>query len=201
MTENARTEANLERWNEVFESRDWGRYPPEELIRFVARNFGDVPERGDVRFHEVGCGPGANIWFLRREGFAAAGIDGSHAAIEQARARLAADGLNDQPGQIDLRQGNFASLPWSDESFDAVFDIEDINANDATVRSYIEFCEAHGIDVAGIEFVEDHNGNRYTYDINCTSNYNGDVEAAHGLSGMGAIAALCERVLQLRSAA
>ena len=74
MTGNERTEAHLERWNDVFESRDWGRYPPEELIRFVARNFGDVPERGEVRFLEVGCGPGANIWFLRREGLAFGGI-------------------------------------------------------------------------------------------------------------------------------
>ncbi len=138
MTGNARTEAHLERWNDVFESRDWGRYPPEELIRFVARNFGDVSERGDVRFLEVGCGPGANIWFLRREGFAVAGIDGSHAAIEQARARLAAEGLNDGPDQIDLRQGNFASLPWGDDSFDAVFDIEAINANEmSTIRSCV----------------------------------------------------------------
>ncbi len=150
MTANELTEAHLERWNDVFESRDWGRYPPEELIRFVARNFGDVPERGEVRFLEVGCGPGANLWFLRREGFAVAGIDGSHAAIDQARARLAADGLNDlparshasaeagRPDQIDLRQGNFASLPWGDESFDAVFDIEAIYANEmSTIRSCV----------------------------------------------------------------
>ncbi|MFQ5763870.1 MAG: methyltransferase domain-containing protein [Rhodospirillales bacterium] len=144
MTGNARTEAHLERWNDVFESRDWGRYPPEELIRVVARNFGDAPERGDVRFLEVGCGPGANLWFLRREGFAVAGIDGSQAAIEQARARLAAEGLDDPPDRIDLRQGNFASLPWADESFDAVVDIEAIYANEmSTIRSCV--AEVHRV--------------------------------------------------------
>jgi len=51
--------------------------------------------------------------------------------------------------------------------------------------------------IAGIEFVEDTDGNRYTYDINGTTNFNGDVEAAHGLSGMGALAEMVERELQV----
>ena len=34
-------------------------------------------------------------------------------------------------------------------------------------------CEGEGLDLAGIEFVEDADGNRYTYDINGTTNYSG----------------------------
>ncbi|MFT4980101.1 MAG: hypothetical protein ACI8S6_006013 [Myxococcota bacterium] len=77
---------------------------------------------------------------------------------------------------------------------------EDITAADPLVRQLIAFCRAHRIDVAGIEFVEDAQGNRYTYDINGTTNYNGDVEEKNGLHGMGAIADLCLRALLRRVA-
>jgi glutathione synthase/RimK-type ligase-like ATP-grasp enzyme len=71
----------------------------------------------------------------------------------------------------------------------------DLTADDPLVRAYVRVMRRNGIDVAGIEFVEDENGVRYTYDINGTTNFNADVEAKHGLSGMGAIARLLEREL------
>ncbi len=67
----------------------------------------------------------------------------------------------------------------------------DITADDPLVKAYVAFCETHGLDVAGIEFVEDADGRRYTYDVNANSNYNGDVERAHSLSGMDAVASFC----------
>lgn len=72
----------------------------------------------------------------------------------------------------------------------------EITADDPLVLAYIEFCKNHDIDVAGIEFVEDAEGNRYTYDINCTSNYNATVEDEVGIYGMEAIAELCAKELQ-----
>jgi hypothetical protein len=71
----------------------------------------------------------------------------------------------------------------------------DITAADPLVAAYQRLMRDNGIDVAGIEFVEDADGVRYTYDINGTTNFNSDVEAKHGLHGMGAIAALVEREL------
>lgn len=74
---------------------------------------------------------------------------------------------------------------------DARFSLrEDITEDDPLVRAYIRMMAANGLDIAGIEFVEDDAGIRYTYDINGTTNFNGDVERQHGLSGMGAIACL-----------
>ena len=73
----------LDYWENIFASRGWGAYPPEELVRFIARNFRTVPDRSQVHVLEIGCGPGPNIWFLAREGYAAAGIDGSPTAIRQ----------------------------------------------------------------------------------------------------------------------
>ena len=77
----------------------------------------------------------------------------------------------------------------------------DISADDPLVRSYVDLMHENDIDVAGIEFVEGEDGRRYTYDINGTTNYNGEVEAEHGLSGMSAIAGLLERELSARAAA
>jgi SAM-dependent methyltransferase len=80
---------------------------------------------------EVGCGPGTNLWFLAREGFRIAGIDGSAVAIASARERLRVEGMNEQLLQADFEVGNFALLPWNDSSFDAVIDIQAISHNTA----------------------------------------------------------------------
>ena len=102
-------------WEQIFSSREWGKYPPEHVVRFVACNFYRVAVRSRVQLLEVGCGPGANVWFMAREGFAVFGIDGSPTAIKQARERLSREGL-----AADLRVGDFATLPWADASFDGV---------------------------------------------------------------------------------
>ena len=75
-------------WEQIFSSREWGKYPPEHVIRFIARSFYGVPDRKEVRLLEPGCGPGANIWFMAREGFTVSGIDGSATSIKQADERL-----------------------------------------------------------------------------------------------------------------
>src|SRR5438105_645758 len=75
-------------WEDIFKSQPWGRYPGEDLIRFVARNFYKAPSRSSVRILEVGCGPGANLWYMAREGFSVFGIDGAPTALELARLRL-----------------------------------------------------------------------------------------------------------------
>jgi len=76
-----------------------------------------------------------------------------------------------------------------------------ITRDDPLVQQYIRFLAANRIDLAGIEYVTDADGQRWTYDINGTTNYNGAVEQAHGLSGMGAVAALAARELRGRALA
>ena len=46
------------------------------------------------------------------------------------------------------------------------FSTSPLTADDPLVAKYIAMCEGEGLDLAGIEFVEDADGNRYTYDIN-----------------------------------
>jgi SAM-dependent methyltransferase len=116
-------------WENIYANRAWGQYPPEELIRFIARNFKATTNKSEVRVLEVGCGPGPNVWYLVREGFSVAGIDGSPTAIRQAQERLLAEKLPYHEPQVDLKVGDFSNLPWSDNSFDVVIDVEALYAN------------------------------------------------------------------------
>lgn len=110
-------------WEKVFSENPWGKYPGESLIRFVARNF-YKQNRANIKILEVGCGPGANIWYMAKEHFLAFGIDGSATAIEQAMKRLADENLT-----ADLVVGDIVVLPYPDNFFDAVLDSECLYAN------------------------------------------------------------------------
>lgn len=70
------------------------------------------------------------------------------------------------------------------------------NFSDPIIEQYIAFMAEHAIDIAGFEFIEDANGCKITYDINCTTNYSPGVESAHNLNGMAAIVQLLQRELQ-----
>ena len=126
-------------WEDIFRSREWGKYPSEDLIRFVASNFYQLADRSGARLLEVGCGPGANLWYLAREGFSFVGIDGSETAIGKAEKRLDAE----CPGwrsRGELKVGDIGKLPFADASFDAVIDNEAISCNnfDASCGMYAE---------------------------------------------------------------
>jgi hypothetical protein len=45
------------------------------------------------------------------------------------------------------------------------------------IGRYLEFAGAHGIGIAGFEFIETADGRLVTYDINTTTNYNAEIEA------------------------
>ncbi|RKQ28673.1 ATP-grasp domain-containing protein [Oceanobacillus halophilus] len=52
------------------------------------------------------------------------------------------------------------------------------------INRYEEFLQASGIDVSGIEFIHDRNGETYTYDVNTNTNYNSDAEEKANKYGM-----------------
>ena len=55
----------------------------------------------------------------------------------------------------------------------------------------------NGIEVAGIEYIKDHNGTHYTYDINTNTNYNSIAERKIKDKGMDAIAKFLNDELKL----
>lgn len=113
-------------WEKIHKSREWGRYPSEPLIRFIFQNFPNIQNLEKVRILELGCGVGANLWFLVREGIHAYGIDGSSSAISKARQRLDSECPN---WHGELISGDFTKLPYQDNYFDAVIDIESVTHN------------------------------------------------------------------------
>lgn len=106
-------------WDTIYsERKDWGKYPPEELIRFVARNFYSAAPREKIRMLDIGCGYGSATWYLAREGFNVSAIDGSKAVIEMLQTRLKSEDLN-----ADLSVGLATSLPYEDSTFDFVVEL------------------------------------------------------------------------------
>jgi hypothetical protein len=64
------------------------------------------------------------------------------------------------------------------------FSASPVSSTDVLVQKYLELMAGEGIDIAGIEFIEDAEGHRYTYDINGTTNYSGVLGEAIGIDGM-----------------
>jgi SAM-dependent methyltransferase len=116
-------------WEHIFSERSsWGKYPPEELVRFIAGNYYETVPREAVHVLEIGCGPGAAAsWYIAREGFSVCGIDGSPTAIDRAKARFEKNGLTG-----DFRVGDLATLPWPDAQFDCVVDVACLQHNSET---------------------------------------------------------------------
>jgi ubiquinone/menaquinone biosynthesis C-methylase UbiE len=113
------------RWEDIFTKQKWGKYPCEEVIRFIARNFFKEPKREKIKILDLGCGGGATSWFLAREGFDCYGIDGSSSAIKQCKELLKQDNLNAK-----FQVGDFQKLDFSNDYFDAVCDLNSIQHND-----------------------------------------------------------------------
>lgn len=103
------------------------RYPNEELCRFMGRNFFGVNQerRSSVRILDTGCGTGANLWMIAREGFDAVGIDLSPSAIQLCKRML-----DNYDCQAELHAGDMTSLPFQSNSVDAVVDLFSSNCLD-----------------------------------------------------------------------
>ena len=64
------------------------------------------------------------------------------------------------------------------------------------IGQYLEFAAAHGIGIAGFEFIETVDGRLVTYDINTTTNYNAEIETAAPRAALPAVAAYLSGLLE-----
>lgn len=103
-------------WEKVHASRDWGRYPSEEIIRFVARNY-YKKDRKKIKILDAGCGTGAVTWYIAREAFDAYGFDASESAIIKAKNRM-----EEEKVIAELQLADSSNMPYEDSFFDAVID-------------------------------------------------------------------------------
>jgi ubiquinone/menaquinone biosynthesis C-methylase UbiE len=111
-------------WDDTFAQHTWGRYPCEELIRWINRRYSQVTDRATVHILDLGCGAGSSTWFLCREGFEATGMDCSETAIRRAQQYLAQEGLSAHWVVSPMPQ-----LPFANATFDAVIDIAGNSCN------------------------------------------------------------------------
>jgi len=111
-------------WNKFYKSTKGNQYPEPSIIRFIAENYYQVKDRSHIKILELGYGTGGHQWYFNREGFDTYGIDISSRAINMAKARLKKEGL-----QSHLCVRDFISLPYKDESMDAVIDTTSIQHN------------------------------------------------------------------------
>ena len=102
---------NQNHWHELHkDARHQPRYPNDELVAFVFRNF----KRGG-KVLDLGCGAGRHAKFLAENGFEAYGCDYSENGIKACEALFERSGLKG-----DLRVASAAKLPYADEFFDGV---------------------------------------------------------------------------------
>lgn len=46
-------------WEQIHQSKEWGQYPSEHVISFIARNFYSA-EREKIKILDFGCGGGCS---------------------------------------------------------------------------------------------------------------------------------------------
>src|SRR5260370_2352609 len=92
------------------------RYPNEELMRFMGRNFFSVggAKRKGIRILEVGCCSCGNLWAIAGECFDSYGLDFSGAGINLCQRLLGSWGCTRT-----LQARYMAELPFLASSFDA----------------------------------------------------------------------------------
>lgn len=101
--------------------------------------------------------------------------------------------------QIPASNPDVCPIDGEDEGIavaDSKFSLAPLTEDDPLVRSLSRLVVGEDLEVAGIEFVEDADGNRYVYDINGTTNYSGVLGRQIGVDGMTEVVAyLLEHVV------
>ncbi len=110
-------------WENIHATQEWGKYPSEQVIRFVARNYYGK-ERHSIKMLDFGVGGGNHTWYLAREGFDTYGFDGSKSAVEKVKERLKAEEL-----QADVRVRDALELDYQMDFFDCIIDSATIVSN------------------------------------------------------------------------
>jgi len=117
--------SNYETWENIHSKKEWGKYPNEELVRFIGSNFFKLSrkERKKIKILEMGFGQGANIWFLIREGFDVYGIDISNSAKEKLKARLENEKILPEEFDNHFKVQDIRKVSFSENYFDVVIDV------------------------------------------------------------------------------
>ncbi len=110
-------------WEEIHATQEWGKYPSEPVIRFMARNY-YKKDRKSIKVLDFGCGGGNHTWYLSKEGFSVYAFDGSISAIDKVKQLLEKERLS-----ACLKVMDALELDYEDNFFDCIIDNATIYAN------------------------------------------------------------------------
>lgn len=105
-------------WDALYASGYGAKYPDTWVVRWVSRAFpkpfpGPIPTIADL-----GCGAGATLWYLMREGFIARGVDYSNEAIRRVNQRA----HRERWPYVRASKASFVNLPYLDGDIDGAID-------------------------------------------------------------------------------
>ena len=111
-------------WNWKIVKGDQEKYwlEPDMSVYFLADKW---QKENKKDFLDLGCGLGRHTNFFMRRGFKTSGFDLSEDAIARAREYASSENLD-----IDFKIGDMLSLPYDDESFDAILCMNVISHTD-----------------------------------------------------------------------
>ncbi|MEL6672376.1 MAG: alpha-L-glutamate ligase [Bacteroidota bacterium] len=99
-------------------------------------------------------------------------------------------------GSFELCPADGCALDQPDRSSPGFEILEDFQLPE--IKQCEAFLAAQGIEVAGMEFMQEADGQRYFYDVNTNTNYNSEAEARLGnrFNGLGRVAAFLGKALK-----
>jgi SAM-dependent methyltransferase len=92
-------------------ARDWAELAEPHQIPFYEAAFAALGVAAGTRLLDAGCGAGLALTLAAQRGAIVTGVDASAGLLAIARERLP---------EADLREGDLVTLPYADDSFDAV---------------------------------------------------------------------------------
>ena len=113
------------KWESFYRENYGNKYPETPLIRFINKNFNMIENKKEIKIMDLGCGSGATVSFLSKEGFSTYGIDASKTAIKYSEQRLKNEKL-----EAKLLVGDFKKLPYKNSYFNCITDIASLQHND-----------------------------------------------------------------------
>lgn len=122
-----------DKWDELYKQRGLqGKYPNEDVIRFIQKYFPDEKARPGIKILDWGCGSGRHAAYLAREGFLAYAAEVSETAVGLTKLRLKNEKLKAVVSKL-----NGARIPYPDGFFDAIIECAALQHNTRGQIKYI----------------------------------------------------------------
>jgi 2-polyprenyl-3-methyl-5-hydroxy-6-metoxy-1,4-benzoquinol methylase len=110
-------------WDKRMATTEQAEFPELNFVRFVRDNYywgNKNHDRSRIRFLDLGCGGGANSWFLAHKGFHVTALDKSAAALNLLAARFVKERYHTT--RIGFVQADIKTLLSTTGLFDCILD-------------------------------------------------------------------------------